>query len=983
MSQFKPVNQSVSFPLLEEEVIQYWKKNNIFEKSVEKDAPKGNWTFLDGPPFITGNPHYGSLLVSMPKDVFPRFKTMQGYRVRRVWGWDCHGLPAENKVETKLGLKSKKEIEEKVGVKKFIDECKSYVSEVSSEWEWYIDHIGRWVDFKNAYKTMDRDYMETVMWVFKQMYDKGFIYKGLRVSLYCPHCATPISNFEVAMDADNYKEVPDAATTYKYEIKNQPKTYILAWSTTPWNKIVTSALAVNPKLDYVKVLQDGEYYILAKSTLKVLDREILNQVQNDKKDYEIVEEISGKDLIGLEFEPHYNYYAGSVLPDEKAFVVIGGDFVTADEGTGVVTIAAYGEEDLKVMKAENVHIEMHLDEEGTVKPEVPQFGGMYYLKANKAVNEDLASRGLIYKDEVVAHNVPLCWRCHTRLYYAPQDAWYVDVQSLKPLLRKTNDEVNWFPAHFKYGRFLKSLENAPDWNISRSRYWGSPVPVWECECGERFVPGSIAELEKASDKKIEDLHKPEIDEVTIVCKKCGKDVHRVPEVLDSWIEAGSASFAERHFPFGSAQGKPFDSSNLEEFFPPDFIVEYTGQIRAWFYVLHVIGGALHESPAFKNVSVTGVILGTDGRKMSKNFGNYPDPKELIQKYGGDALRLYLLGSPVMNGEDIIISEEQYRQQVKGMMLILWNVYNFFVTYANLDGWKPPVILEGAKRPIESGERDAIAEFRVSLSNPLQHDKLQNMLDLWIISRLHETLSHVTVALEGYDTPGSIDHIQKFIDDFSTWYIRRSRDRVGASAKNETDKIAFYKTTYYVLTMITRIMAPIAPFITEEIYRNLTGEESVHLTDWPEFNADMIDVQLQAEMTDAIKLASILNDMRKQKGIRVKIPFKILSYSGPREFSAGVLQIIQEEANIYELKYDKKEENFSVAGSTDEENQDLVAGQVRDIVRKIQAERKNLGTTFDELVDVVLEEWPEEFKSEIQKKALVRNLSKGEFSVSRV
>src|SRR3989344_9123147 len=540
---FKPVKQDVNFPELEKEILKFWKKNKIFEKSVTKDAPRGKWTFLDGPPFITGLPHYGNLLSSLPKDLFPRYKTMLGYRVRRVWGWDCHGLPAENKVENKLGIKSKREILEKVGVKKFIDECKMYVKDVSSEWEWYIDHIARWVDFKNAYRTMDLPYMESVMWVFKQMYDKGYIYKGLRVSLYCPHCATPISNFEVAMDAENYKTVTESGTTYKYPLKNQKNTYLLAWSTTPWNKLATPALAVNPKLEYIKVEQNGEFYILAKSTL--------NNLKNDK--YKIVETIKGKDLVGVEFIPHFDFY--KVDPGKKAFIVIGGDFVTAEEGTGVVTLAVYGEEDLEVMRKENIQMVFHIDEEGRIKENVPKFAGLKYLAANKLVNEDLLERNLIYRDDPYTHSVAHCWRCGTRLFFNPQNAWFVNVQNLKARMKKNNEPINWVPQHFKTGRFQKSMENAPDWNISRNRYWGSPVPVWECECGERFVPGSVKELEKASGKKIKDLHKPEIDEVTVKCKKCGGQARRTPEVLDSWIEAGSASFAERHFPFEFVNNK--------------------------------------------------------------------------------------------------------------------------------------------------------------------------------------------------------------------------------------------------------------------------------------------------------------------------------------------------------------------------------------------------------------------------------------------
>jgi len=940
---FTPVSPKVDFPQMEDEIIKSWKENKIFEKSVEFRPENKKWTFLDGPPFITGMPHYGTLLASIPKDVFGRYWTMKGYRVRRVWGWDCHGLPAENKVETKLGLKSKRDIVEKVGIKKFIEECKLYVSEISSEWEWYIDHIARWVDFKHAYKTMDVDYMETVMWVFKQMYEKGFIYKGLRVSLYCPHCSTPISNFEVAMDADNYKEITDAATTYKYELSDEKGTYILAWSTTPWNKIVTPALAVNPKFIYVKVQQGKDKYILAKTTLKTLEKE----------PYKILEEFRGDKLIGLHYVPHYNYYP--LEPGEKAFEVIGGEFVTAEEGTGVVTIAAYGEEDLKAMKKNNIHIEMHLDEEGTIKPNVPKFAGMYYLKANKAVNEDLAQRGLIYKDEDLPHNVPLCWRCHTRLYYAPQDAWFVDVQKLKKQMEETNELVNWFPSHFKYGRFLKSLQSAPDWCISRSRFWGSPVPVWECECGNRVVPGSIKELEELSGKKITDLHKPEIDEVVIKCPKCAKEMRRVVEVLDSWIEAGSASFAERHYPFKKEE-------KLEDFFPPDFIIEYTGQIRAWFYVLHVIAAALYASNAFKNVLVTGVILGTDGRKMSKNFGNYPDPKEMLKKYGGDALRLYLLGSPVMRGEDILISEEQYRNQVRGMLLILWNSYNFFLINANVDSWNR-----------EKTEKIIVEE---------------NFLDKWILSLLTNLIREVTDCLENYDTINSVEKLKNFVDNFSTWYIRRSRERVGVTAENQNDKYAFYVTCYSVLVTLCKLLAPITPFIAETIYKNLVGEESVHLANWPEFDEALYNPKLEEQMQYVRKVVELGLSQRKEKQIKVRQPLtKITVYQGKekKKFNKNLEYLILEELNIKKIAFEENTAGDTVVELDTKISPLLEAeGEAREISRSIQEERKKLGTTLTEKVEVILPSWPKEFEEYIKRKALVKSLIKGRtFAVKRI
>jgi len=935
MAYFDEVNTKQNFPQLESKIIDFWEKEKIFEKSINNRADSKRWTFLDGPPFITGSPHYGSLLSSIPKDVYPRFWTMKGYRVRRVWGWDCHGLPAENKVENKLGIERKKDIEEKIGVKKFISECKNYVSEVSSEWKWYIDHIARWVDFKNAYRTMDRDYMETVMWVFKSMYEKNLIYKGLRVSLYCPHCSTPISNFEVAMDPDNYKEITEPANTYKYKVQGEENTYFLAWSTTPWNKIATPALAVNPKLTYVKVEQGGEFYILAKKRLGHLKEE---------PKYKVVEKIKGTNLVGKKFEPHWDYY--KIDPGKQAFVIIPGDFVTAEEGTGIVTIAAYGEDDLAAMKKNNIQIVLHVDEEGHLKPDVPKWGGMYYLKVNKLVNEDLEKRGLVYKEEPLTHTVPTCWRCGTRLIYAPQDAWYVDIQALKPKLIKNNEEVNWVPNHFKHGRFIKSMESAPDWCISRSRYWGSPVPVWECKCGARFVPGSISELEKLSGQKITDLHKPEIDEITIKCTKCGGIAKRVPEVLDSWIEAGSASFAERHFPFNQ-------KVKLKDFFPPDFIVEYTGQIRAWFYVLHVIATALYDSNAYKNVVVTGVILGTDGRKMSKNWKNYPDPKDMLETYGGDALRLYLMGSPVMKGEDILISEEEYREQIKNFSLPLWNVYNFFVTYANLDNWKP------------GGRKSAN----------------KSKLDEWAVNAFNKMLKDLTSSLENYDTPAAVNIMHNFLNkDLSGWFIRRSRERLGIWVNNDDDKLSFYETAYYILVNFCKAIAPVVPLISEEIYRNLTKEQSVHLTDWPK--AGQVDEKLLKDMEYARVVTEKAHAIRKENGIAVRQPLSCLKViSSEDELSGEILEIVKGELNVKKIIWEKGSDlilefDMNITPELEEE------AKTRELVRTIQVERKNLEIGLTTKVKVTNPWFPEDqnLLQWLKQKTGSVSLEKGDFAV---
>ncbi len=519
---------------------------------------------------------------------------------------------------------------------------------------------------------------------------------------------------------------------------------------------------------------------------------------------------------------------------------------------------------------------------------------------------------------------------------------------MKELLKKTNENVNWFPKHFKYGRFLKSLENAPDWNISRNRYWGSPVPVWECSCGERFVPGSIKELEERAGREITDLHKPDIDEVTIKCDKCGEDVKRVPEVLDSWIEAGSASFAERHYPFNT-------SEKLEDFFPPDFIAEYTGQIRAWFYVLHVIGGALYGTEAFKNVGVEGVILGTDGRKMSKNLGNYPDPKELLAKYGGDALRLYLMTSPIMHGEDIIISEEQYRHQVRGMMLILWNVYNFFIQNATIDTWSPK----------EQGESS-------------------NVLDIWLDSQLSGLIEKVTTSLDNYDTVVAIDAIKIFIDNFSTWYLRRSRDRVGPVALDLEDKNAFYATTYNTLVTLTKLIAPIAPFIAESMFKNLTNEESVHLTDWPKSDVTKRNKELDEQMQFLRKVIEAGHAKRKEQSLKVRQPLaKATIHLGKDavKFKKDLDQLIKDELNVKELAFEEKED-LAVEFDTTLTPELEAEGKARDIIRMIQDERKKLETRPTELVDVTLEEWPESFAEEIKTKTFTASLTKGPFSVKR-
>jgi isoleucyl-tRNA synthetase len=953
-----PPHQPSEHFLLEEAVLDYWKTNKIFEKSIEIRPEDSQWTFLDGPPFITGLPHYGHIIGSILKDVFPRFKTMQGYRVRRVWGWDGHGLPIENKVETALGIRSKREITEKIGVKKFIQECHKYVQDVSGEWEWYIEHIGRWVNFSDAYRTWDRDYMESVMWVFKQMYEKGYIYKGLRVSLFCPHCSTPISNFEVAMDAgENYKRVKEPANIYKYRLVSRvfthnldDPTYFLAWSTTPWTKLTTTALAVNPDLTYVVVEHKNERYILAESTLQ----STFAKIGVDSSTLVITHEFVGRDMVGWKFEGHYDFYPPA--QDKKRNLVVADGFVTADEGTGIVTIAPYGEEDLEVMQREDIQIVQNVDDEGKLTSDNPNgWGGMYYLKVNPLVNEDLARRGLMFhEDPAHEHTVAHCWRCGTRLFYNPHQAWYVNVQRLKTKIIETNENVSWYPEHFKHGRYENSVKAAPDWCISRSRFWGSPVPVWECTHAdgevERFVPGSISELEERAGVCVKDLHKPEIDEIVVRSLKDPTIImRRTPEVLDSWIEAGSASFAERHFPFDTTQKR-------ESFFPPDFITEYTGQIRAWFYVLHVISAALYDSHAFKHVLVSGVILGTDGRKMSKNYKNYPDPRKAIEQYGADALRLYLLGSPVTKAEDINMSEHDWRDQLRTFIIPLHNIFAFFEMYAQVDGY----VLENQ-------------------SSDFKMQDATHVLDKWLVSVLHATIDEVTTALESYDTVRAVSSITQLTNDWSKWHVRRSRDRVGEGSLTP-GAWSFYATTQYVLSRFLELIAPIVPFRSEYFYRKLYPRvTSVHLQSYPRYDRAMRNQEIEQAMSVARMVCERGHEYRKKHSLKVRTPLRSLLLEIPginvEAIPGEIWDLVLDELNVKcvvvnGLSYPSKPINI-----TDEQLQ--FEGEVRELIRTIQAKRKELKLHVKDPVRLTIPRQYISIQSHIARKTNAREVIVGD------
>ncbi|MCH8518162.1 isoleucine--tRNA ligase [Candidatus Gracilibacteria bacterium] len=914
---FSKVNQKQSFPALEEEVLKFWKENKIFEKSVEQRPADKPYRFYDGPPFITGTPHYGSLLSSIIKDIVPRYHTMQGKRVERKWGWDCHGLPIEEKVQKKLGLAGSKDIEEKVGIKKFIEECYTYTKETSAEWDWYIDHIGRWVDMENCYKTMDQDYMESVIWVFKKIWEKGLIYKGQRVSLYSWKLSTPISNFEVAMD-DSYEEVSDPAVTVMFPLTESSKhvqegDYVLAWTTTPWTIPAHMSMALNPELAYSRVLSEGSYYIVATARVEHVFK---------GREYEIVESFMGSDLIGLRYEAPFPYYQGSV-DAEKNHCILAADFITDTDGTGIGHQAPeFGDVDFQLAKKNGVHISAALDNEGKYTSEIVDYEGMHYQEANDVISAKLKEMGRLFKKESINHRVAMCPRSGTPLIYKAQDSWFIDIQSLKDGLIAENEGINWQPNHLKHGQFLKSMEGAPDWCISRTRYWGTPMPIWIGQDSEgnqvdMKVFGSKAEIEEASGMKVTDFHRPYIDD--IMWKEGDITYTRLPEVLDVWMDSGSMPYAQEHYPFEN-------SEKMEASYPADFIVEYIGQVRAWFYVMHVCGVALFDQRSFTNVITTGIVNGSDGRKMSKSYGNYPDPKGTIQKYGADALRFYMANSPLLTGGNMDFKEEGILEVIKKVILPLWNTYSFFTTYANIDGFEKPHLNssptgedEAVARPLSSQER-----VRVRL----------NPLDTWILSETHKLVDDVVKGMEKYEVTEATRPIVKFMDNLTNWYIRRSRKRFWKS-ENDGDKMQAYETLYEVLVTLCKVMAPFTPFVTEHIYKNLTGEESLHLADFPVADLSLVDIELNADMDLVQKIINLGLSLRTRAKIRVRQPLQSISIG--TKIDEYYKNIITEELNIKEVL---EVDSSSIAQKICKPNGRLIGpkfgGAVKEIISQAKA-----------------------------------------------
>ncbi|WP_294505916.1 isoleucine--tRNA ligase [uncultured Victivallis sp.] len=894
---FKNISNQVHFPELECEILEFWRSSDIFKKSLDQRRGGREFVFYDGPPFATGLPHYGHLLAGTIKDVVPRYQTMRGNYVERRFGWDCHGLPVENEMEKQLNLSSKRDIEA-YGIDKFNEACRSIVLRYTAEWEKVVNRMGRWVDFRNGYRTMDRSFMESIWWVFKTLWDQGLVYEGYKILPYCPRCATPLSNFEANQ---GYKDVVDPAITLRFRVKGGENAYFLAWTTTPWTLPSNLALTVGPEIDYVKVKDGEDFYYLAESRLGAYYRETPEIVWRGK----------GSELVGMRYEPLFSYFAD--LADEGAFQVLGGSFVSTEDGTGIVhTAPGFGEDDNAVCKAAGLPEVCPIDEECRFTAEVPDYAGRPVKSVDKEIIQRLKEEGKLIHRGQIKHSYPHCWRDDGPLIYRAISTWFVKVEAIKDKMIANNRTINWVPSHLRDGRFGKWLENARDWAISRNRYWGTPLPIWRNAEGEVIVVGSAAELEKLSGRKVEDLHKHFIDKIEIPSPTGKSPLKRVTEVFDCWFESGSMPYAQQHYPFENKQ-------HFEENFPADFIAEGLDQTRGWFYTLVVLASALFNKPPFRNVVVNGLVLAENGQKMSKRLRNYPDPMDVIDRCGADALRLFLLGSQVVRAEDLKFSEAGVREVLRGIMIPMWNALSFFVTYANVDGYEPA-----------PGEVKAPA-------------KPANVLDRWILSSASQMVEEIRAEMDAYNLQKAANRFSRFIDDLTNWYIRRSRRRFWKSS-DDADKKEAYATLHYVLLTFAKTAAPFIPFTTEAIYRVLrTAEmpESVHLCDYPEPDAASRDEYLERQMELTMSAVSSGRFLRTANNLKVRQPLAKAVLAAPDAASRKMLEetawIVAEELNVKQVEFCDDEEalvkrsakaNFKVLGSRLGKNMKEAAAKIQ-------------------------------------------------------
>lgn len=941
----------------EKAIQEWWKKNKTFEKSVEQRPIDNSYVFYDGPPFITGNPHHGTLLSSIVKDAVPRFWTMRGKHVERRWGWDCHGLPAENFVEKQLGITDRRDIGTKISLEKYILKAKESMVANSETWKGTIDRIGRWVDFDNSYRTMNKDYMESVWWAFKTLYEKGKIYEGRKVLMYDTKFATPVSKAEVTMDNDAYQVVTDPSAYVKFKAGD---IYLLAWTTTPWTLPANMCLAVNPEMEYGYFDVDGETFIVALERAKVLFPELKPS-----------KAVRGSALVGMKYEPIIEVADGlfdlgirgkdGTVVRKDTYTVLAADFVSSDNGTGIVHIApAYGEDDYALAQKNEVDFVDCLDENGYYLPEMRkalnEFGvrdtdeaGIQAWAGNKFIAKIFEEKGIIWKIEYIQHEYPFNPRSKERIMYRAFPSWFFDVENSKSLMLEENENINWFPEYLKHGRFEKNIEAAPDWNLSRDRFWATAMPVWKGDKGTVKVIGSYDELYELSGVRLEDYHRPWVDNIEFDID--GEHFKRIEKVLDCWFESGSMPFAQLHYPFENKE-------KFESNYPADFIVEYVGQVRAWFYYVHCVNTALFGHNAYKNVITTGTLAGNDGRKMSKSLGNFTDPNELMDKFSADSLRFLLLSSPVLSGEDFALLDKDVSDVARKLSMI-WNVYDFFCMYAEVDGFDS----ESAKLP----------------------DNLENNLDKWIVARIHQLSNEIADGMEVYNIPQALSGVLPFVDDLSNWFVRRSRRRFWKS-EDDSDKMEAYNTLYYVLVLLSKILAPFVPFLAEELYQKMTGkEESVHLLDWPGvFDVDNEILEEMARVREIITegLALRMQKTDTEDQIKVRQPLSKLEYPG-EELSEDYEKIIAEEVNVKVVQ--KGEKVLLDKTLTDELKKE---GFARELIRVIQAARKKAGLNVDDRIRLSVsvdldEEWKELVKAETLAIEMVKDGNYGYDEVTKV